>query len=165
VTNFFFFFLGYEQLPKPYTAAKNMLSDYIPPVQYPVCKNGCMLFNNTQQNTQQSRCPVCNTPIYSDDQKPRRTMNMLPLTQQLMLLLFKSKTRQDLLYRANYMPDDSYDSIFSGSQYQSQKEELFRNIYDIAIGLYVDGFTAPHKSSHSLTMVNVVVYNYHPSIR
>jgi hypothetical protein len=159
------FFLGHELLPTPYVAAQDTLAGFIPPIKYAVCKNGCKLFNDTQNITRRYRCPTCNIHVYNTSLQPRRTMNMLPLTQQLMLLVYKANTRQDLLYRANYLPDDSYDSIFSGSLYQAQKHRLFRNIYDIAIGLYVDGFTAPNKSSHSLTMINVVVYNYRPSIR
>jgi hypothetical protein len=90
---------------------------------------------------------------------------MLPLKDQLGLLLYNQTTRDDLLYRSTYAPNDSYDSIFSGSHYQSIKDQLFENEYDIAIGIYIDGFKPQFKSSHSLTMVNVVIYNYHPLIR
>jgi hypothetical protein len=120
-----------------------------------------MRFNNNEQ----SQCPTCDEPVYSND-KPRRTINMLPLSTQLGLLLFNTETRKDLLYRANYTHNENfYDSIFSGSHYQAQKHQLFESPYDIAIGLYVDGFKPPAKPSTSLTMVHIVIYNYHPSIR
>lgn len=145
-------------------AKQKALSDYmVTPIEYPVCINGCMLINNN--NKEVIKCLACNNDIYNNKHKHKRSINMLPLTGQLGLLLSDASTRRDLLYRANHSPDDSYDSIFSGSQYQSQKHRLFTNPYDLAIGLYVDGFTSPKKPSHKLTMVHVVVYNYHPLIR
>jgi hypothetical protein len=87
------------------------------------------------------------------------------VTEQLGLLLYNKGTRQDLRYRFIYDTTDSYDDIFGGSYYQGLMDQHFTNEYDIAVGLYTDGFTPSSKSSSSLTMVHLVIYNYHPSIR
>jgi hypothetical protein len=92
-------------------------------------------------------------------------MKYLPLSQQLALLLYNKKTREDLSYRSDFQLSNEYDDILSGSHYQSLKDELFASEYDIAVGLFVDGFSASSKPGMTLTMVNVVVYNYHPNIR
>jgi hypothetical protein len=110
-------------------------------------------------------CNHCSRPRYNDERKPYRTIKYLPLAHQLALLLNDKKTRQDLTYRSNYQASDQHDDILSGTHYQSLKNDLFANEFDIAIGLYVDGFSAASKPSMSLTMVNVVIFNYHPSIR
>ncbi|SAL99803.1 hypothetical protein [Absidia glauca] len=66
-----------------------------------------------------------------------------------------------MTYRLNYQASDKHDDIPSGTHYQSLKNAIFANEFDIAIGLYIDGFSATSKPSISLTMVNVV--NLNPS--
>lgn len=154
--------LGHERLPSPYKSRKQLEQAYpVKAMRYDTCVDGCMLFTNDTE----VECCQCHQHRYDDDLKPLRTINVLPITQQLGLLLFNKKTRQDLHYRSEYSLSGNYDDIFGGSYYQELKDDHFTNQYDIALGLYTDGFTPSSKSSSSLTMVHLVIYNYHPSIR
>ncbi|ORY97018.1 hypothetical protein BCR42DRAFT_399166 [Absidia repens] len=120
---------------------------------YDICINGCRLFKDDVDIS----CSTCNVHRYDRNLQSKRTISMLPLEQQLGLLFYNPGTRKDLLYRANYKQQQDYDSIFSGKHYQSKKHALFTSPYDLAVGLYVDGFKSTLKSSYPLTMVNIVV--------
>ncbi|SAL95675.1 hypothetical protein, partial, partial [Absidia glauca] len=130
-------------------------------MRYDTCVDGCMLFTKDTE----VECCQCHQHRYDDEMKPFRTINVLPITQQLGLLLYNKETRQDLHHRSEYSLSGNYDDVFSGSYYQGLMDQHFTNEYDIAIGLYTDGFAPSSKSSSSLTMVHLVIYNYHPSIR
>jgi hypothetical protein len=154
--------LGHEQLPSPYKSRKQLEHAYpVKAMRYDTCVDGCMLFTKDTE----VECYQCRQDRYDDEMKPHRTINVLPITQQLGLLLYNKETRQDLQHRSEYSLSGNYDDVFSGSYYQGLMEDHFTNQYDIAIGLYTDGFTPSSKSSSSLTMVHLVIYNYHPSIR
>jgi hypothetical protein len=117
-------------------------------------------------NQSQLRCLSCNRQRYnSSNNKPVRSIQYLSLSQQLALLVYHHKLRQDLKYRHNYKHYGNFDDIFSGSHYTEMVDrQLFTNEFDIACGLYVDGFQSSSKSG-TLTLVHLVVFNYHPSIR
>ncbi|SAL97130.1 hypothetical protein, partial, partial [Absidia glauca] len=150
----------HELLPSPYKSRKQLEMAYlIRAMRYDTCTDGCMLFTDDEE----TECLHCQQPRYNDDNLANRTINVLSVAEQLGLLLYNKGTRQDLRYRSDYETTGDYDDIFGGSYYQGLKEDHFTNQYDIAIGLYTDGFTPSSKSSSSLTMVHLVIYNYHPA--
>ncbi|SAM00596.1 hypothetical protein [Absidia glauca] len=150
--------LGHELLSSPYKSRKQLEMGYpIKAMRYDTCTNGCMLFTDDKE----TECQQCQQPRYNDDNLANRTINVLSVAEQLGLLLYNKGTRQDLQYRSNYDTTGSYDDILLdlttkddqlmrqiGSRYvvvpptdERIKEDHFTDEYDIAIGLYIGGFT------------------------
>jgi hypothetical protein len=157
------------------------------PVKYSICKNACVLFNDYVT----IRCKICNEPRCIDG-KPQRTMLQLHLKQQLAVLMTDEVTRDQMRYRSN--PGSfkvEYDSdtdcswtaeVPSGSagnyacpnevsdyvecaEYKKVKNQLFRSDYDVALGLFTDGFQVFKRSSNSMTIVHLVNLNMSPLVR
>lgn len=131
---------------------------------YHICKNSCMMFNGNEE-----ACKYCKEPrfISSESTKPRQTMSQLSLKEQLALAMTHDITREEMEYRSLYDsvgPD--VEDIFGSPVYQKlQDAGLFRSKYDIALGLYVDGFKTFKKSNHSMTIIHFVNLNLPPTLR
>jgi hypothetical protein len=87
-------------------------------------------------------------------------MKVLPIGRQMKSLLYHSHTRNLLLN--NFDNDtDIYKDIFDGSIFKGCN----RSASDLFIGLYIDGFFTNSKQSQSLELIQLVLYNFPPSIR
>lgn len=91
----------------------------------------------------------------------------MPLGPQLASLLANEETRKSLLYRSQCTPgnDGEMSDIFHGEVYQRMKNDLFREPADIAMALYVDGFTPFKRASVTLTIVHMICLNLPPEER
>ncbi|SAM02736.1 hypothetical protein [Absidia glauca] len=155
---------GSDPFPSTYMSTKTLINTYpIDAKSYSVCVKGCMLFNN---NTL-TQCLICKAPRYKDETYniPRRLILTVSLADQLALLIFNKATRERLLYRSQYQQTTKMDDIFAGSNYRSVAHQLFPNELDIALSLYTDGFNSSSSKAGKMTMVHVVINNYHPAIR
>lgn len=125
----------------------------IKPRSYPICSSGCKLLEEGE---------ICSCGCNAVS-----THLQMPIGPQLAMLLADSETRSKLRYRHNYIPahDGSIRDVFDGAVYQRMKEKLFTGPDDIALALFVDGFTPFKKSPTSLTIIHVIVLNFPPEDR
>ena len=100
----------------------NKLADKVYPVsskEFDCCINGCKMYYNDDTS---SECFSCRQPRYNKEHKPRSTVSILPLAEQLALRLQDQETKEKLIYRHNYKHRDGiYDDIFAGKTYQKLK--------------------------------------------
>ena len=57
-----------------------------------------------------------------------------------------------------------YRDVFDGDVYQNHKH-LFKNNYDMALALYIDGFIPTKRGSTSMVTFMAVILNLPPDIR
>lgn len=135
--------------------------------QYEVCSNGCELFQ--KNDTQTTSCPKCKPPRYTETNRPVRQMKMFSIGDQIARLLSNKKTRDLMKYRSNYRSQDGvYKDVFDGKEYKDLKEntDLFSGEDDVALALFVDGFSAgKNHNGHKLAILHVVNMNIPPEHR
>lgn len=133
--------------------------------EYQVCKNGCRLYEESDQDT--SDCENCNLQRFPQGE-PVRTMKIFSVGDVVASMLANNKIRDLMKYRHEFVADrNMYCDYFSGSAYQSLLAEgHFSGEHDVALALFVDGFTAT-KSTQSahLTIVHLINLNLPPEIR
>lgn len=130
----------------------------------------------------------------SDGTTPVESMMQLPLYKQLASFFDTEGSRKKLLYRVNRTPHEQYgrkrcDSmfhgletsnnsrrgvtsalgcgvadVFDGSIYQKYKR-LFVNDYDLALALYIDGFSPQKRGGITMVTFMAVILNLPPDIR
>ncbi|KAG1442633.1 hypothetical protein G6F56_010985 [Rhizopus delemar] len=96
---------------------------------------------------------------------PRKTFQMLSISDQISLALLNKDTREKMLYRSRfeYDPEVSADT-FSGKRYQSLLERgFFAGQNDVALILQIESFSPSDKgNSNKLNMVQLVNINVPP---
>ncbi|SAM06222.1 hypothetical protein [Absidia glauca] len=136
-------------------SSKQLLHSLCPvkPVSYDICRRGCFLFDSEVE------CPKCHASRYKTE-GPLNTPIIGNPARQMKSLLYHSHTRNLLLN--NFDNDtDVYKDIFDGSIFKG----CDRSASDLFIGLYIDGFFTNNKQSQSLELIQLVLYNFPPSIR
>ena len=96
-------------------------------------------------------------------------MKIISIADQIAGALANEKTRELMKYRANFVHEEGvYKDYFSGAAYQNFKQNtcLFQGEDDVALGLFVDGFSASKspKADH-LTIVHLINFNIPPEYR
>jgi hypothetical protein len=134
-----------------------------------VCVNGCMLFEKEDIETIQCKNPACKENRFDDHGKPRRSMKMLPIGEQVAQMLANAKTRDLMKYRYNYKSTDGeYKDYFDGAAYKYFKDNsiLFSGEDDVAMVLFVDGFcTSKNHKGDKLTIIHLLNMNIPPEYR
>lgn len=139
----------------------------IKPMLYEVCVNGCMLFLESDKTTTQCNNRECNEPRYHNG-VARRYMKMLPIGLQIAAMLANPSTRELMLYRSQYYSQANvYEDYFDGDSYKKLKQQgLFTGDHDVALAMFVDGFTSTKTSQSSkLNIVHLINLNLPPHIR
>ena len=126
---------------------------------FDICKAGCKLF----QKDDELICSYCDEPRYKDNssKRPVATMRYLPLSELLGAMIATPSYRD--MFRETYAREPSKNGlkdIFDGYAFADQAH-LFQNEFDVALGLYVDGFLPFNygRSSVSMTIIHLVVLN------
>lgn len=135
---------------------------------YEVCINGCMLYQKDDTSTVQCQNVDCKEPRFSTEGSLRREMKMLPIGQQMASMLANSATRELMKYRHNYNPVAGiYQDYFDGSAYKELvRQGFFDGEDDIALAMFVDGFTSTKSSQSSkLNIVHFINLNLPPEVR
>lgn len=136
---------------------------------YDVCRNGCMLFEKTDDLI--TSCKHCQSPRYINEVTKRsfKQMKMLSIGDQVAKLLASEVIRSLMKYRHNYQHEDGvYRDCFDGEEYQSllRNTDLFSGEDDVAMALFVDGFTPGKANSGAkLTIVHLINLNIPPQFR
>ena len=125
---------------------------------YRVCPNGCRLF------PQGSTDPcLCEAVQFRPNGTPIKTMPYFPLAKQLSAFVADDNTRDLLLQTGQQTEEGIMTDIFDGSVYQACKQELFPTDMDIALSLFIDGFSAFKGSNNSkMTILHVVILSLPP---
>lgn len=95
-------------------------------------------------------------------------MKYIPLKAQLAALLACPETRDELKRSwdsTNADPDGYMSDILHGEAFINNQSDLFTGDYDIALSLFVDGFSPFSHSTTSMTIVHLIILNYHPTDR
>ncbi|KAG2223175.1 hypothetical protein INT45_011521 [Circinella minor] len=129
---------------------------------YRICPKHCRLFpmNSTDP------CK-CNASQFKQNGNPIETMSYFPLSRQLEMFIADTDIRESIYEKINYEAEPGMlTDIFDGSIYQKLKPTLFPNQLptniDLAVSLFVDGFT-PFKGGNShLTIVHLVFLSLPP---
>lgn len=160
---------------------------------YHVCKSRNHLFYH--ENLKKCSCPDGNNDRFQNDGvTPVETMSQLPLYKQLATYFDTEGSRNNLLYRINRLPNQQHgyhssdtiftgqvDSdrlrlgiestlgrgvadVFDGSLYQKYKH-LFTSDYDLALALYIDGFSPQKRGAITMVTCMAVILNLPPDIR
>lgn len=74
----------------------------VKPVKYEICKNGCMLFPKDDSSVVVCKNEKCKEPRFTNDMKIRREMTMVPVGQQMSMMLSNPKTRELMKCRSQY---------------------------------------------------------------
>lgn len=152
-------------LLSPYKANKLVQKHYgVQQETYEVYKNRSHMFYDDKQTS----CSCPNNSRYKEDGvTPVATITQLPLYKQLATFFNTSDSRQQLLYRANWKTlrsNQCYRDIFDGRNYQKNKH-LFENEFDLALALYVDGFSPQKRGSVTMVTFMAVILNLPPDVR
>lgn len=127
-----------------------------------------MLYDQDDQETIVCKNPACKLPRNNLDGTPVRTMKMFSISKIVALWLSNENTRQLMTYRDNYQrKNNSYEDYYDGEEYQRLIQMgCFQSPSDVAISLFVDGFTATKSNQSSkMTIVHLVNMNLPPSLR
>lgn len=128
-----------------------------------------MLFDEEDQETTECKNAQCKEARYlTDGVTPRRTMKMLSVGQQVAAMLANPKTRELMKYRSEYVSNTGiYKDYFDGEAYKEyQGQGLFSGDDDVALAMFVDGFTATKSSqSAKLTIIHLLNMNIPPEQR
>ena len=175
-TLFFFFFtylmnalsIGNQTIMMP-DAVKNLLYKTSPIVghQYDICRNGCKLFKHGDNDD--DKCTFCKQGRYMDAAKtvPVEKMKMISVGDYLAAMLAKDDVRETLRYRVDRESEAGvYTDVFDGNVYKKHRQEgKFEGDLDVAMALFVDGFTHQKKGKTTKTIVHALIYNVDPSMR
>jgi hypothetical protein len=95
-------------------------------------------------------------------------MQLQSVGQQVASMLAISKTRKLMRYRSQYQSEVGlYKDYFDGETYKMhQRNGLFSGEDDVALAMFVDGFTATKSSQSSkLTIIHLLNMNIPPEYR
>ncbi|KAI8329664.1 hypothetical protein BC941DRAFT_518632 [Chlamydoabsidia padenii] len=130
---------------------------------YDICKEGCVRFKEGE-----TMCPnnACRAPWYMESsegiQATVMQMKIMSVADTIAVKLRDTKTREKLLYRHNYNSQSSeYNDIFDGQVYKSLKDKHFKGQYDVALGLYIDGFKPFKRGTLNGTLVQLGLDEMH----
>lgn len=129
------------------------------------------MFLHDELNQRLQACPACDTGRYLDgnNQRPAAHVIVTSIGSIIASKLNHPLTRQQMQYRhtRNASPNGApMTDIFDGNLYKSLvNQQYFGNPDDVAIGLFIDGFTPFKNSPFKATLVNMVIYNIHPNDR
>jgi hypothetical protein len=158
----FLLFVDHTPLPSYYLATELLKKIYpIQPKMYDICGNGCVLFTGNNVTS----CPICNKGRFKDGgglRQPYRQMVVLPIEQQIGCLLYHRKTRDLILH--DYDPAcellSHYTDVFDGNIFNNYHHQ--KDVNNIYIGLYFDGFSSTSKKSQGLGLIHAIIFNIHP---
>lgn len=132
---------------------------------YQVCINGCRLYEDNDQEALE--CTNCKAKR-NENGTPVRRMKMFSVGDVVANMLTNSKVRDLMKYRHNFDYESSMKcDYFSGEAYQELRQQgEFQGEDDVALALFVDGFTATKSSEAShLTIVHLINLNLPPELR
>jgi hypothetical protein len=154
---------------------------------FPVCSNGCVLFNTDDAYPIRCINPECRQDRYKKQDlidrldcsgvdlnnkdlpqyEPVQTMSVASVASSLAELLLDDDVREQFNYRSQFdHQDDRYQDVFSGLIY---KNEYLANgriaDSDICLVIFVDGFPNKNKPKTSQTMIHGMIMNIDPSNR
>jgi hypothetical protein len=142
---------------------------------YDSCPNGCYMYVDDYEDEQILKCPTCKSDRYIQKQQsqPRSHahVNVASIASIIKNRLQNPLTRQQMRYRVNRQTGNGGDmnDIFDGLVYKTlvknNDQQTFANDDDVAIGLYIDGFSIFRNSKAQGTLVNMVIYNIPPHER
>lgn len=134
---------------------------------YDICKNGCKMFK--VDNVDDKICEYCSENRYENDdiQEPVATMKLLSIGDYISNMLAKEDTRQMFRYRSTRNTEvNTYQDIFDGDVYKDLVNKgFFDNELDVALALFVDGFTTQRKGKRTMTVIHCIILNVDPSSR
>ncbi|PHZ07181.1 uncharacterized protein RHIMIDRAFT_242948, partial [Rhizopus microsporus ATCC 52813] len=134
---------------------------------YDVCKNGCKMFE--VENAEDTSCEYCGERRYEDEdlKEPVASMKLLSVGDYVSNMLAKEDTRQMFKYRSTRDTEiNVYKDIFDGDVYKDLVNKgFFDGELDVALALFVDGFTTQHKGKRTMTIIHCVILNVDPSSR
>lgn len=135
--------------------------------EYDICKNGCKMFKVNDRDD--SICNYCGEQRFEsgDEQVPVATMKIISIGDYLSNMLANEETRTMFMYRATREEEpDVYQDIFDGDVYKGLKQQgFFDGDLDIALALFVDGFTTQRKGKRTMTIIHCLILNVDPSSR
>lgn len=158
-------FVAGQPLLSPYRTNKLVQKHYgVKTETYQVCPTRAHMFYNANQDT----C-TCQKNDCEQDSEPgiKPTTTQIPLYRQLATFFNTSNSREQLLYRAKWsQPRNAsvYRDIFDGKTYQRHKH-LFENEFDLALALYIDGFSPQKRGSVTMVTFMAVILNLPPDVR
>ena len=93
-------------------------------------------------------------------------MLYMPLAQQLAALIASDSKRERLMKLSNRESEEPgvQEDFFDGDVYKNRRS-LFKGDLDIAISLFIDGFTPFRKGKTSMTIFNIIILNLPPKER
>ena len=160
--------IGNQTIMMP-DAVKNLLYKTSPIVghQYDICRNGCKLFKHGDKDD--DKCTFCKQGRYMDAAKtvPVEEMKIISVGDYLAAMLAKDDVRETLRYRVDRESEAGvYTDVFDGNVYKKHRQEgKFEGDLDVAMALFVDGFTHQKKGKTTKTIVHALIYNVDPSMR
>ena len=137
----------------------------VKPVYYDYCPNGCRLYMDYIYVA----CS-CGLQRYKTTNLPNlqavSSMLYMPLAQQLAALIASDSKREHLMTLSNRESEESgvQEDFFDGDVYKTQRS-LFNGDLDIAISLFIDGFTPFRMSKTNMTIFNIIILNLPPKER
>lgn len=137
----------------------------VKPVKYEICKNGCMLFPKDDSSVIVCKNEKCKEPRFTNDMNIRREMAMVPVGQQMSMMLSNPKTRELMKYRSQYQSKPStYEDYFDGQCYKDlQAAGHLLDENEIALAMFVDGFSCTKSSARSkLHIIHFINLNIIP---
>ncbi|KAG2209048.1 hypothetical protein INT45_004550 [Circinella minor] len=134
----------------------------VKPVYYDYCPNGCRLYTDYI-----SVACSCGLQRYKTTNLPNlqavSSMLYMPLAQQLAALIASDSKREHLMTLSNRESEEPgvREDFFDGDVYKTRRC-LFNRDLDIAISLFIDGFTPFRKSKTNMTIFNIIILNLPP---
>lgn len=98
---------------------------------------------------------------------PALTIKMISIGDHLSNTLCNEEFRDMFLYRSSRVTKNNvYQDIFESGIYKSLKQQnLFNNDLDIALALFIYGFTTQIKGKGTMTIIHCIIFNADPSSR
>jgi hypothetical protein len=161
-----------KRIPSGYRSLKAIKSAC--PVTYSsfdCCPDGCQMYADAPDTEPQQQCSVCSKSRYvqSTENQPAARVNVTSISSIISSKLSNPLTRLQMQYRFRRPLSQSGSmktDIFDGAIYRRLVNNgFFRNDDDVAIGLFIDGFSPFSESTLQGTLVNMVIYNIDPKER
>lgn len=104
---------------------------------------------------------------FDDSEVPAATMKLISIGDYISNMLANEETRKMFMYRTTREEEpEVYQDIFDGDVYKNLKQQgFFDGDLDIALALFVDGFTTQRKGKRTMTIVHCLILNVDPSSR